>query len=147
MAYNASYLYLHIFKAEKEQQVRSTDFGHDLSSVQLLLNKQDAFDSGLNAFEHDGIQRITELKDQLIRAQHEQSADIEKRHSSVMSRWQQLLGNSLIRRQKLMDAKEYFKKVFTFNYMFASYLIPIDFIYDVFVNGGSSLSELLMCCE
>lgn len=36
---------------DKEHHVRSTDFGRDLSSVQLLLNKQDAFDAGLNAFE------------------------------------------------------------------------------------------------
>lgn len=84
-----------IFLAEKEQQVRSTDYGRDLSSVQLLLTKQDAFDAGLNAFEHEGIQRITELKDQLVRSQHHQTPNIEKRHNNVMVRWQQLLvGNS-----------------------------------------------------
>jgi len=38
---------------DKEHHVRSPDFGKDLSSVQLLLNKQDAFDAGLNAFEVD----------------------------------------------------------------------------------------------
>lgn len=36
---------------DKEPHVRSNDFGRDLSSVQLLLNKQDAFDNGLNNFE------------------------------------------------------------------------------------------------
>lgn len=79
------------FKAEKEHQVRSDDFGRDLSTVQLLLTKQDAFDAGLNAFEHEGIQRITELKDQLIQAKHQQTLNIEKRHNDVMVRWQQLL--------------------------------------------------------
>ncbi|CAI5455840.1 unnamed protein product [Caenorhabditis angaria] len=68
--------------AEKEQQVRSEDFGRDLSSVQILLTKQEAFDAGLNAFEHEGIQRITELKDQLVSAQHQQSPAIDKRHSN-----------------------------------------------------------------
>uniref|UniRef100_A0A914M706 Spectrin alpha chain n=1 Tax=Meloidogyne incognita TaxID=6306 RepID=A0A914M706_MELIC len=80
---------------DKEHHVRSPDFGKDLSSVQLLLNKQDAFDAGLNAFEHEGIQRITELKDQLLSVEHEQSPAIEKRHQSVITRWQQLLQNSL----------------------------------------------------
>lgn len=47
--------------AEKEQQVRSEDFGRDLSSVQILLTKQEAFDAGLNAFEHEGIQRFVFL--------------------------------------------------------------------------------------
>lgn len=32
--------------AEKELAVRSDDYGRDLSSVQLLLNKQDAFETG-----------------------------------------------------------------------------------------------------
>ncbi|OUC41857.1 spectrin repeat-containing domain protein, partial [Trichinella nativa] len=50
---------------EKEAAVRSDDYGRDLSTVQMLLTKQEAFDAGLNAFEHEGIQRITELKDQL----------------------------------------------------------------------------------
>lgn len=71
--------------------MRSDDYGRDLSSVQLLLTKQDAFDAGLNAFEHEGIQRITELKDQLVEAQHQQTPNIEKRHVNVMARWQQLL--------------------------------------------------------
>ncbi|VDP55256.1 unnamed protein product, partial [Soboliphyme baturini] len=51
---------------EKEAYVQSDDYGRDLSSVQILLTKQEAFDAGLNAFEHEGIQRITELKDQLV---------------------------------------------------------------------------------
>uniref|UniRef100_A0A914R6H7 Uncharacterized protein n=1 Tax=Parascaris equorum TaxID=6256 RepID=A0A914R6H7_PAREQ len=42
-----------MISAEKEQQVRSDDFGRDLSSVQILLTKQEAFDAGLNAFEHE----------------------------------------------------------------------------------------------
>src|SRR5699024_9836503 len=96
---------------EKEAQVRSDDYGKDLSSVQLLLTKQDAFDAGLNAFEHEGIQRITELRDQLLRSQHVQSDAISKRHDNVIHRWQELLNNSLARRQKLIRMQEHFKQI------------------------------------
>lgn len=111
---------------DKEHHVKSSDFGKDLSSVQLLLNKQDAFDAGLNAFEvnnffkcsfltfyfqHEGIQRITELKDQLISVEHEQSQAIEKRHQFVIIRWQQLLQNSLARRQKLIESQTHYERI------------------------------------
>ena len=76
--------------ADKENHVRSEDFGRDLSSVQTLLTKQETFDAGkitisllilslaianiycfffkkgLHAFEQEGIQNITTLKDQLV---------------------------------------------------------------------------------
>lgn len=71
----------------------------------MLLNKQDAFETGLKAFESEGIQRITELKDQLLEAHHQQSPEIERRHRNVLVRWQQLLANSLARRKKLVDAQ------------------------------------------
>lgn len=100
-----------IFSAEKEQQVRSDDFGRDLSSVQILLTKQEAFDAGLNAFEHEGIQRITELKDQLVNAHHAQTPNIEKRHGNVIGRWQQLLANSEARRQKLLKMQDQYKQI------------------------------------
>lgn len=99
------------FLAEKEQQVRSEDYGRDLSSVQILLTKQEAFDAGLNAFEHEGIQRITELKDQLVNAHHAQTPAIEKRHGNVIARWQQLLANSEARRQKLLRMQDQYKQI------------------------------------
>lgn len=40
--------------ADKETHVRSEEFGRDLSTVQTLLTKQDTFDAGLHAFEHEG---------------------------------------------------------------------------------------------
>ncbi|MCP9263394.1 Spectrin alpha chain [Dirofilaria immitis] len=112
------------FSAEKEQQVRSDDFGRDLSSVQILLTKQEAFDAGLNAFEHEGIQRITELKDQLVNAHHAQTPNIEKRHGNVIGRWQQLLTNSESRRQRLLKMQDQYKQIeelyLTFAKKFAS---------------------------
>ena len=73
--------------ADKETQVRSEDYGRDLSSVQTLLTKQETFDAGLQAFEKEGIQTITALKEQLIEAKHAQTTAIEKRYSDVITRY------------------------------------------------------------
>ena len=85
-----------ILTAEKEASARSDDYGRDLSSVQLLLTKQEAFDAGLSAFEQEGIQRITELKDQLVAARHAQTPAIQQRHANVVGRWQKLLNYSQV---------------------------------------------------
>lgn len=79
--------------------------------MQILLTKQEAFDAGLNAFEHEGIQRITELKDQLISGHHAQANAIQQRHANVIARWQQLLANSEGRRQKLLHMQDQYKQV------------------------------------
>lgn len=78
-----------------------------------MLTKQEAFDAGLNAFEHEGIQRITELKDQLVSVKHQQSPAIQERHANVMARWQRLLNNSADRRKKLLKMQEQYKQVMT----------------------------------
>ena len=75
-----------VLAADKETQIRSDDFGRDLSSVQNLLTKQETFDAGLQAFEKEGIQTITALKDQLIAANHQQTPAIEKRYNDVITR-------------------------------------------------------------
>ena len=75
-----------VFPAEKEIQVRSDDFGRDLSSVMTLLTKQETFDAGLTAFDKEGIQAITALKDQLVAAEHEQTEAILKRYGDVKAR-------------------------------------------------------------
>lgn len=48
---------------------------------------QETFDAGLAAFEQEGIQSITQLKDQLLTANHEQTSAIIKRHDDVMGRY------------------------------------------------------------
>lgn len=75
-----------LFIADKETQVRSEDYGRDLSSVQTLLTKQETFDAGLQAFEKEGIQTITALKDRLVQAEHPQTPAIEARYNDVISR-------------------------------------------------------------
>jgi len=48
---------------------------------------QDTFDAGLQAFEKEGIQTITGLKDRLIASKHQQTPAIEKRYNDVMTRY------------------------------------------------------------
>ena len=52
-----------------------------------LLTKQETFDAGLTAFDKEGIQAITALKDQLVAAEHEQTEAILKRYADVKARW------------------------------------------------------------
>lgn len=66
--------------ADKESYVRLDDFGKDLSSVQTLLTKQETFDIGLDAFENEGIQNISALRDQLVSAGHMLSEKINKKY-------------------------------------------------------------------
>ncbi|KAH8318590.1 hypothetical protein KR067_005570, partial [Drosophila pandora] len=87
---------------DKENYVRSDEYGRDLSTVQTLLTKQETFDAGLNAFEQEGIHNITALKDQLINANHAQSPAILKRHGDVIARWQKLRDASETRKQRLL---------------------------------------------
>ncbi|VDM96402.1 unnamed protein product [Thelazia callipaeda] len=128
--------------AEKEQQVRSDDFGRDLSSVQILLTKQEAFDAGLNAFEHEGIQRITELKDQLVNARHAQTPNIEKRHGNVIGRWQQLLANSEARRQRLLKMQDQYKQIEELYLTFAKKASAFN---SWFENAEEDLTDPVRC--
>ena len=48
---------------------------------------QETFDAGLQAFEKEGIQTITTLKDQLVNARHAQTPAIERRYNDVIARY------------------------------------------------------------
>ena len=74
------------FLSDKETQIRSDDYGRDLSTVQTLLTKQETFDAGLVAFANEGIKSITELKDQLIQAKHDQSEAIQSRYNDIIAK-------------------------------------------------------------
>ncbi|XP_052834596.1 spectrin alpha chain isoform X3 [Octopus bimaculoides] len=97
--------------ADKETQVRSDDYGRDLSSVQTLLTKQETFDAGLQAFEKEGIHTITALKEQLIASNHAQTPAIEKRYNDVIARWKKLLDDSESRKQRLLKLQEQYRKI------------------------------------
>ena len=91
--------------------VRSDEFGRDLSSVQTLLTKQETFDIGLRAFETEGIQNISALKDQLIGGNHVQADAINKKFNVVINRWNKLLAESQRREQRLLEVQDQFRQI------------------------------------
>ena len=68
--------------------------------MQTLLTKQETFDIGLRAFETEGIQHISALKEQLISGNHVQAPAINKKFSEVMANWNRLISESSGREQK-----------------------------------------------
>merc|ERR1719220_2796359 len=97
--------------ADKESHVKSDEFGRDLSSVQTLLTKQETFDIGLRAFESEGIQNISALKDQLIGGNHVQAEAINKKFQTVITRWKKLLSDSQRREQRLLEVQDQFRQI------------------------------------
>ncbi|XP_072386610.1 spectrin alpha chain isoform X2 [Diabrotica undecimpunctata] len=128
--------------ADKESHVKSEEFGRDLSSVQTLLTKQETFDAGLTAFEHEGIQNITALKDQLISSNHDQTQAIVQRHQAVISRWQKLLNDSDARKQRLLRMQEQFKEIEELFLMFAKRASAFN---SWFENAEEDLTDPVRC--
>nr|BAN20944.1 spectrin [Riptortus pedestris] len=128
--------------ADKESHVRSEEYGRDLSTVQTLLTKQETFDAGLHAFEHEGIQNITALKDQLIAANHDQSQAILKRHADVMTRWQKLLTDSDARKQRLLRMQEQFRQIEELYLTFAKKASAFN---SWFENAEEDLTDPVRC--
>lgn len=146
---NSAYLQL-LWKADvveswisdKETHVRSDEFGRDLSTVQTLLTKQDTFDAGLAAFEHEGIQNITQLKDQLLTASHEQSAAISARHRDVQTRWSRLLADSAARKQRLLQLQDQFRQIEELYLTFAKKASAFN---SWFENAEEDLTDPVRC--
>ncbi|XP_042537874.1 spectrin alpha chain, erythrocytic 1 [Dipodomys spectabilis] len=88
---------------EKETSMKAKDGGADLTAFLTLLAKQDTLDASLQSFQQERLAEITELKDQLVAAQHHQSQAIEERHTALLRRWEQLLEASADHRQKLLE--------------------------------------------
>ncbi|PVD22109.1 hypothetical protein C0Q70_17913 [Pomacea canaliculata] len=128
--------------ADKETQVRSEDFGRDLSSVQTLLTKQETFDAGLQAFEKEGIQTITALKDQLVNSRHAQTPAIERRYNDVIARWQKLLADSEGRRQKLLLLQEQYRQIEDLYLTFAKKASAFN---SWFENAEEDLTDPVRC--
>ncbi|XP_037079829.1 spectrin alpha chain-like [Pollicipes pollicipes] len=128
--------------ADKEAHVKSEDFGRDLSTVQTLLTKQETFDAGLHAFELEGIQNFTSLKDRLVTAGHEQSPAIQRRHADVMARWQQLLAHSQERKQRLLGMQDQFKQIEELYLLFAKKASAFN---SWFENAEEDLTDPVRC--
>ncbi|XP_071033294.1 spectrin alpha chain [Parasteatoda tepidariorum] len=127
---------------DKETHVRSEDYGRDLSSVQTLLTKQETFDAGLSAFEQEGIQSITQLKDQLMAANHDQTPAIVKRHDDVLGRWHNLLAASEARKQRLLHMLEQFKQI---EDLFLTFAKKASAFNSWFENAEEDLTDPVRC--
>ncbi|KAG0426467.1 hypothetical protein HPB47_026442, partial [Ixodes persulcatus] len=128
--------------ADKETHVRSEDFGRDLSSVQTLLTKQETFDAGLGAFEQEGIQSISQLKDQLVAANHDQTAAIMRRHDDVLTRWNNLLAASNARKLRLLHMLEQFKQI---EDLFLTFAKKASAFNSWFENAEEDLTDPVRC--
>lgn len=128
--------------ADKEAHVRSDDYGRDLSSVQTLLTKQETFDAGLQAFEKEGIQTVTALKDQLVAANHAQTPAIEKRYNDVISRWQRLLDDAEARKKRLLRLQDQYRQVEDLYLTFAKKASAFN---SWFENAEEDLTDPVRC--
>ncbi|XP_051167041.1 spectrin alpha chain [Leptopilina boulardi] len=128
--------------ADKETHVRSEEFGRDLSTVQTLLTKQETFDAGLVAFEHEGIHNITSLKEMLIDAGHDQTASIQKRHADVIARWNKLLADSDARKQRLLRMQDQFRQIEELYLTFAKKASAFN---SWFENAEEDLTDPVRC--
>ncbi|XP_059141379.1 spectrin alpha chain-like isoform X3 [Physella acuta] len=128
--------------ADKETQVRSEDYGRDLSSVQTFLTKQETFSAGLAAFEKEGIQTITSLKNQLVASRHEQTLVIEERYNAVMSRWQKLLADAEDRKQKLLHLQDKYRQIEDLYLTFAKKASAFN---SWFENAEEDLTDPVRC--
>jgi len=133
---------LFFISADKEAHVRSDDYGRDLSSVQTLLTKQETFDAGLQAFEKEGIQTVTALKDQLVAANHAQTPAIEKRYNDVISRWQRLLADAEARKKRLLRLQEQYRQVEDLYLTFAKKASAFN---SWFENAEEDLTDPVRC--
>merc|ERR1712241_43190 len=128
--------------ADKETYVRSTDMGRDLSSVQTLLTKQETFDIGLEAFETEGIQNITALKDQLVSSGHSQSAAINKKYEEVIGRWNKLVSDSNQRKTRLLQVQEQFRQI---EELFLTFAKKASAFNSWFENAEEDMSDPVRC--
>ena len=128
--------------ADKESHVRSDDCGKDLSSVQTLLTKQDTFDIGLEAFEAEGIQNITALKEQLVSSGHSQSAAINKKYEEVIGRWNKLVSDSNHRKQRLLQVQEQFRQI---EELFLTFAKKASAFNSWFENAEEDMTDPVRC--
>ncbi|CAH8834837.1 unnamed protein product [Trichobilharzia szidati] len=128
--------------ADRETQVRSDDYGRDLSSVQILLAKHATFDTALESFHTEGIQTITDLYNRLIAAEHNQSPAIKQRFTSLMDRWERLRRESARRKADLVQLQEQYRKVEELYLAFAKRASTFN---SWFENAEEDLTDPVRC--
>lgn len=97
---------------------------------------------GLHAFEQEGIQNISTLKDQLVSAGHDQTPTILNRHGDVVGRWNALLGGSDARKQRLLRMQEQFRQIEELYLTFAKKASAFN---SWFENAEEDLTDPVRC--
>lgn len=97
---------------------------------------------GLTAFEQEGIQNITALKDQLISAKHAQSPSILKRHEDVIQRWKRLREASDARKFRLIAMQDQFRQIEDLYLTFAKKASAFN---SWFENAEEDLTDPVRC--
>ncbi|KJH49812.1 spectrin repeat-containing domain protein [Dictyocaulus viviparus] len=90
----------------------------------------------------DVVESWIELKDQLVSSNHHQSSAIQKRHSNVITRWQQLLAHSGGRRQKLLKMQDQYKQIEELYLAFAKKASTFN---SWFENAEEDLTDPVRC--
>lgn len=96
----------------------------------------------MHAFEQEGIQNITNLKDQLVSAGHDQTATILGRHGDVIARWNSLLGASNSRKQRLLRMQDQFRQIEELYLTFAKKASAFN---SWFENAEEDLTDPVRC--
>jgi spectrin alpha len=128
--------------ADRETQVRSDDFGRDLSSVQTLLTKHETFETALESFSTEGVSTITQLHDQLVDAKHAQSEAIKNRYRTLMERWDRLRRESERRKSHLLDLQDRYRKV---EELYLSFAKKASQFNSWFENAEEDLTDPVRC--
>ena len=128
--------------ADKENNIKTDDYGKDLSSVQTLLTKQDTFDIGLEAFESEGIQNITALQEQLVSSGHSQSSSITRKYQEVIGRWNKLVSDSTSRKTKLLQVQDQFRQI---EELFLTFAKKASAFNSWFENAEEDMTDPVRC--
>jgi len=127
---------------DKENFVKSDQDPRDSSSTQNLLTRQNTFDAGLRAFENEGIARVTSLKEELVKAEHQQTPAIIARHDGLVTRWNNLLNKANERREKLLKLQKHYQMVEDLFLLFAKKASEFN---SWFENAEEDLTDPVRC--
>eukprot|EP00043_Microstomoeca_roanoka_P018637 m.201569 g.201569 ORF g.201569 m.201569 type:complete len:2469 (+) comp16866_c1_seq3:1085-8491(+) len=86
------------------------EYGKDLTAVQALLNKQDAFDSSVTLFQ-PRVEGFKTMVADLCASNTAGASDIKSLETSVLNQWQQLLETAANRRKMLIKTQAAFKEI------------------------------------
>ncbi|GFS19194.1 spectrin beta chain [Elysia marginata] len=93
---------------EKEQLMSSPDLGHDLTSVNLLLNKHKAMEDEMT-YRHTHLTEVQTASNELIEAGNFGAEQIEQRNNEISSQWSSLIDLATYRKKRLNEAVDFYQ--------------------------------------